>query len=242
MAGAAKTVAVGDSISTENGRWTFGGSVSQTFDSHVEKSVPLYREGHDLIAKLSDFFVQDDSVCYEIGCSTGELLKAVAARNEGKKARFVGIDPVEAMIQKAKEKYGSMSNMEFQVGDARDFDYEPADMIMSYYTLQFVRPKFRQQLVDKIYQSLNWGGAFMLFEKVRGPDARFQDILTALYYDYKIDRGYDYEEILGKTRSLKGVLEPFTTQANIDIMKRAGFVDIMPIMKYTCFEGYLAIK
>ncbi len=55
MAGAGQAVGVGDSISTENGRWTFDGSVSQTFDSHVEKSVPLYREGHDLIAKLSDF-------------------------------------------------------------------------------------------------------------------------------------------------------------------------------------------
>jgi len=242
MSGAGKAVAVGDSISTENGRWTFDGSVSQTFDSHVEKSVPLYREGHDLIAKLSDFFIQDDSHCYELGCSTGELTKAVASRNAGKKAKFIGIDPVEAMIRKAQEKYGSLPNVEFLIADAREFDFEPSDMILSYYTLQFVRPKFRQQLVDKIYQSLNWGGAFLLFEKVRGPDARFQDILTALYTDYKIDRGYDSGEILGKTRSLKGVLEPFTTQANIDIMKRAGFVDIMPVMKYTCFEGYLAIK
>ena len=32
------------------------------------------------------------------------------------------------------------------------------------------------------------GGGFILFEKVRGPDARFQDILQTLYTEYKISR------------------------------------------------------
>jgi tRNA (cmo5U34)-methyltransferase len=35
---------------------------------------------------------------------------------------------------------------------------------------------------------------------------------------------------------------PFSTQGNIDLMKRAGFVDIMSILKYVNFEGFLAIK
>ena len=47
-----------------------------------------------------------------------------------------------------------------------------------------------------------------MFEKVRGSDARFQDIFTGLYNEYKLQNGYSAEEILGKTRSLK-VLEPF---------------------------------
>ena len=37
-------------------------------------------------------------------------------------------------------------------------------------------------------------------------------------------------------------MEPFSTQGNIDLMKRAGFVDIMPVSKWVCFEGFLAIK
>jgi len=28
----------------------------------------------------------------------------------------------------------------------------------------------------------------------------------------------------------------------MDLLKRAGFSDIMTIMKYVCFEGFLAIK
>ena len=47
---------------------------------------------------------------------------------------------------------------------------------------------------------------------------------------------------VGKTRSLKGILEPFSTQGNLDMMARAGFVDIMTVQKYLSFEGFLAIK
>ena len=38
-------------------------------------------------------------------------------------------------------------------------------MIISCYTIQFIEPKFRQNVIDKIYKSLNWGGAFVIFEK-----------------------------------------------------------------------------
>jgi tRNA (cmo5U34)-methyltransferase len=38
------------------------------------------------------------------------------------------------------------------------------------------------------------------------------------------------------------VQEPFSTQGYIDLYKRAGFVDIMSVIKWVCFEGFLAIK
>ena len=66
--------------------------------------------------------------------------------------------------------------------------------------------------------------------------------MTGLYTDYKLAQGYTAEEVVSKTRSLKGMLEPFSTQGNIDLMKRAGFVDIIGVLKYVCFEGFLAIK
>ena len=66
--------------------------------------------------------------------------------------------------------------------------------------------------------------------------------MAQLYIEFKLDQGFDQVEILGKQRSLKGVLEPFSTQGNIDLLKRAGFSDIMTIMKSVSFEGFLAIK
>lgn len=233
---------VGDSITAHNANWTFGGDVAKTFDSHVERSVPLYHEGHRLIAQLSDFFLSDGSIAYEIGSSTGQLLATLAERNAKKDVRIVGYDIESDMVARAQEKCKDYESVEVEVGDIIEVDLEPADLIVAYYTIQFIKPKFRQMVFDKIYQSLNWGGAFIMFEKVRGADARFQDIMTALYTDFKIEQGFNEEEIIGKTRSLKGVLEPFSTQGNLDLLQRAGFKDVMSIAKYVSFEGFLAIK
>ena len=137
---------------------------------------------------------------------------------------------------------GEIVEVMLDLNNSKPMDLEKADMIISYYTIQFIKPRERQLIFDKIYDSLNWGGAFVLFEKVRGTDARFQDIFTALYNDYKLEQGFTKEEIFDKTRSLKGVLEPFSTQGNLDLLQRAGFKDVVSIMKYVCFEGFLAIK
>ena len=82
----------------------------------------------------------------------------------------------------------------------------------------------------------------LIFDKVRAPDARFQEMMTTLYNEYKLSSGYSAEEILNKSLSLKGILEPFSSKANLEMLKRSGFSDIMTIFKFITFEGYLAIK
>jgi tRNA (cmo5U34)-methyltransferase len=233
----------GDNIQSGNAGWSFGGKTSEHFNRHVQRSVPLYKEGHELTLKLSDYFLNDGSICYELGCSTGTLLAGLARRSAGQKeVRFIGIDIENDMIHRCREQYKDLLSIEWQTQDILDVAFEKTDMIIAYYTVQFVKPKHRQVIIDRIYEALNWGGAFILFEKVRAPDARFQDIMTALYAEYKLDKGYTAEEMLAKSRSLKGVLEPFSTQGNLDLLQRAGFVDVMTIMKYVSFEGFLAIK
>jgi tRNA (cmo5U34)-methyltransferase len=236
---------VGDNLDAGNANWTFGGKVAENFDSHVSKSVPLYKEGHKVTCALSDYFLKKDSIAYELGCSTGELTLKLAEYHAAKPGlRLIGIDVESGMIDKANQKKNEANaqNVSFLCDDALQFEFEKCDLVVAYYTVQFVRPSVRQQLFAKLYESLNWGGALILFEKVRANDARFQDIITTLYNDYKLEQGYNADEIVHKTRSLKGVLEPFSSQGNVDLMKRAGFVDIITVMKYLCFEGFLAIK
>lgn len=234
---------VGHNIEVAPGRWTFGGNVADTFVEHVRRSVPFYDAGHDLVCQFSDFFCRDDSVCYEIGVSTGELIGKLARHHAAKPGiRWIGIDPVEAMIEKARRHCSEMENVDVEVGDACSYAFDKADLVVSYYTIQFVPPRDRQRLIDRLYERLNWGGALLLFEKVRAPDARFQDMTVALYNDYKRREGFTADEILNKTASLKSILEPFSTEGNLGLLRRAGFVDVTTVMKYLCFEGFLAIK
>lgn len=233
---------VGQDIAAGNGRWTFGGTVANTFESHIERSVPGYREGHDLVTRISDWFLYDGARALEIGCSTGALLRRMAGWHEGRDVRFAGIEIEQAMADAARKECAEHANVEIELGDALEADLGRCDFIVSYYTMQFVRPARRQELFARIHDALNWGGAFVMFEKVRAPDARFQDIAAALYADHKLSQGFSEAEIVNKSRSLKGVLEPFSTEGNLGLMRRAGFTDVMTVYKNVCFEGFLAIK
>ncbi len=232
---------VGDEIKIDNSNWKFNGEVVKNFEQHITRSVPFYQNGHNLICDLGDFFIKDDSIIYELGSSTGQLIYKIAKKNSFRDALFYGIDIEKDMINYARSKY-KLKNLQYICDDINTFEFEKSDLMISYYTIQFIHPKFRQLLIDKIYNSLNWGGAFIMFEKVRANDARFQDILTTLYTEFKLNNGYSPEEIIAKTMSLKGVLEPFSSQANVEMLKRAGFIDILTIFKYLNFEGIVAIK
>jgi len=233
---------VDTNIQAENAGWTFE-NITDDFDEHVQKSVPLYDQGHDLVCKLSDFFLPEGATVTEIGVSTGVLAEKLLSHNARRSdISYVGIDRVESMLDWARRRTGGDDRASFVNDDLVTCALEKSTMIISYYTMQFINPRVRQGVFDKVYEALEWGGAFVLFEKVRAPDARFQDIMSQLYIDFKFDQGFSDVEILGKQRSLKGVLEPFSTQGNFDLLKRAGFVDMMTIMKSVSFEGFLAIK
>ena len=117
-----------------------------------------------------------------------------------------------------------------------------SDFIICFYTLQFIHPKHRQNVLNKLFKSLNWGGALFLVEKVRSYDARTQDQMTTIYEEFKFSNGFSEKEVSGKKKSLKGILEPFSSNANILMLKRAGFKDVSTISKFISFEGFLAIK
>jgi tRNA (cmo5U34)-methyltransferase len=229
-------------IRQHNAGWTFE-NVSADFDEHIVRSIPLYRQGHQLVSYYSDFFLKPDSIVYDIGCSTGQMLAQLAQRHPHKRdLRMIGIDTVADMIGQAQRFAQADSRLLFVVADALEFGFAPCDMVIANYTVQFLPPRVRQTLIDTVYRVLNWGGAFFMFEKVRAPDGRFQDYASQVYVEFKLDSGFTEAEILNKARSIKGVMEPFSTQGNTDMLRRAGFIDIVTVQKYVCFEGFLAIK
>ena len=225
----------------KTGAWSFGGKIPNKFEKHIAKSVPLYLEGHQIIVRLSDYFLKDGSICYDIGCSTGNLLKKINKHSNKKRLTFYGIEKEKKMFNYAKLKTKE-KNIKFINKDFKSVAPKKSDLIISYYTFQFISPSLRQNMLTKIFKSLNWGGAFIMFEKIRGNDARFDNILNSLYLDFKEDNKLSTKDILLKSKSLRGVLEPFSDYGNLGLIKRAGFKDVQTIMQSLCFKGYICIK
>ena len=65
------------------------------------------------------------------------------------------------------------------------------------------------------------------FGKIRASDARFQDIFSITYNDFKLKNNFSPDEIIYKTKSLKGIMEPFSDFGNLSLIKRAGFKDVI---------------
>ncbi len=229
-------------ITLKSSKWSFEGNVNKYFDVHVKKSVPLYTETHNLICNFSDYFINQNSTVYDIGCSTGTLLKKIAKRHKDiENLKLIGFDISENMVEHSK-KNCKLNNVKYYKKDITKTKLKQSSIILSVYTMQFIRPKERQDIINKIYESLEWGGGFFLFEKVRGSDARFQEMMQNVYTEFKLSNKFTSEEIINKTKSLKGILEPFSSSGNLGLLERSGFKDIETIFRYNCFEGYLAIK
>jgi tRNA (cmo5U34)-methyltransferase len=229
-------------IKLENSNWNFSGNVPQNFDKHISKSIPLYEESHYIGLLISDFFIPENGLVCDIGCSTGTFLSSLADRHSKKKFKLNGYDEIPGMVKIAKKNCSKNSKINIIKEDVLKIKLKNLNYITSFFTIQFIHPSKRQKLFNNIYNGLEWGGGFLFFEKVRAPDARFQDMTNQIYTEIKINNGFSDSEIINKTRSLKGVMEPFSSNANIQLAKRAGFKDIMSVFKYVNFEGFLAIK
>ncbi len=235
---------VGDIIKAENARWHFSKVDSEKFSKHIEKSIPGYHEGHRLIEELSDFFVKRNSRIYDLGCSIGNLTYRIAVRHADQKVKVIGVERERSLLQAArlKIKNSLAPHLEYRMEDITELKLEPANLVIAYYTLQFVSLEKRKTILESIWRCLNPGGAFLLFEKVREPNSRLQELAMLLYNDFKLENGYSGDEIVAKSRSLKGVLEPLSSRENLKFLKESGFVETGRIFKRLCFEGFIAIK
>ena len=70
----------------------------------------------------------------------------------------------------------------------------------------------------------------------------FQQALNYLQYIDKLENDFTPHEILSKSLSLAGKMEPFSDLGNKKILNEAGFNDIEIIFKHINFQGYLCIK
>jgi Predicted DNA modification methylase len=127
---------IGDNLKSTIGGFSFGKNTPKNFDKHISKSVPLYNHGHEIITKLSSFFLEKKSTFYDLGCSTGTLIKKIDAYNSSLKLNIIGIDLQKKMILKAKKKnLKNYNKANFKCLDILKIKFKKSDLITSYYTI-----------------------------------------------------------------------------------------------------------
>ena len=160
---------------------TFSFDTIEDFDGHIGKSIPSFNILINLIENISSNFIRDNYNVYDLGCSKGSLLLNLSKDNKTN-TKFIGYDISSNLLPKKQDK------VLFEKKDITEEDIKFVDpsLVLSIFTLQFIDYSKRKPLLDKIYKSLNKGGAFIIAEKVFVEDSHIQDIFTFALYDYKI--------------------------------------------------------
>lgn len=186
--------------------------------------------------------LQNGSRVYDLGCSTGTTLLGIERALEVD-VELIGLDNSEAMLMQAKRKCEAFgSRVEVKNADILSFEYKEADMFVSNYTLQFIRPLVRDELVKKIADSLNKEGIFIFSEKVISHHSKLNKELIECYYDFKKEQGYSEYEIMQKREALENVLVPYSEEENIKMALNAGFSHCEVILRWANFATFIAIK
>jgi tRNA (cmo5U34)-methyltransferase len=223
-------------------QFEFDEEVAAVFDDMLQRSVPFYKESQNITEFFALKYLKKDGILYDLGSSTASLLINISKKLDFE-ATLVGLDNSEAMLEQARKKSLALgANIELYNADILEYEYKKADVFVSNYTLQFIRPLVREELVKKIYNSLDDKGVFIFSEKVISHNSKLNKELIECYYGFKKQQGYSEYEIMQKREALENVLVPYSEEENITMAKNCGFSHCEVIFRWANFATFIAIK
>ena len=223
-------------------QFEFDEQIAAVFDDMLKRSVPFYDEAMALTKHYAQAYLKEGGRLYDLGCSTASTLLDIERGLEAK-AELIGIDNSASMLEQAQRKlqvFGSAIRLE--EADIMSYQYQPCDVVISNYTLQFIRPLVRETLIKTLFEALKPGGAFIFSEKVVSEDKRLNKLMIDSYYEFKKQQGYSEYEIMQKREALENVLIPYTEQENREMVQRCGFAHCETIFRWGNFATFIAIK
>jgi tRNA (cmo5U34)-methyltransferase len=229
------------------GDFVFDSAVAGVFDDMVARSVPLYREQQAMVVDLARAFWRPGTTIYDLGCSTATtLLRLRDALPAG--ARLIGYDNSDPMLERAAEKIqtdGRAGGIELRKGDLDDLGHvslEHASVVLLCWTLQFVSPVKRDDVLRWIWRALPDGGALIVTDKVLAEDDAIGRLFVDHYHAHKRGQGYSDHEIARKRDALEHVLIPYRIDENRALFRRNGFDIVETFFQWLNFAGFLCVK
>jgi tRNA (cmo5U34)-methyltransferase len=226
-------------------KFEFNERVADVFDDMLDRSVPFYAQVIEMSAEILDRSLQAGDTVYDLGCSTGTTLIALARKLESENLTFIGIDNSNAMLDKALRKaemFSMADRIDFLEKDITQAEISRAGGVLVNYTLQFIKPSIRAKFLEKIHNGLRNNGVLILSEKVVCRDKELDQQFMDSYHRYKKRRGYSELEIANKREALENVLVPLTIQENRDLLVQAGFTRVEIFFQWFNFVSFVASK
>jgi len=223
----------------------FSAKVASVFDDMVNRSVPYYGEIQRMISELAADHAIEETNVYDLGCSTGTTLIGMDLSVPAD-IKFIGIDDAVDMLEKCDTKLkeaGLVRPYELQVADLQQgVEIQNASVVVLCLTLQFIRPIYRERLLNSIIKGMVPNGVLILVEKNLTENSVFNRDYIKYYYNYKRRNQYSEMEISQKREALENILIPYKLSENIHMLQEVGFASCEVFFKWYNFSGLVAMK
>ena len=223
----------------------FDKTVVDVFSDMIKRSVPGYENIVEMIGVLTQAHAQENSHCYDLGCSLGASTLSIIHNLGNTNCRVIGVDNSHAMVEKCANNLNKINTpVDYQIicDDVLNIEFEPSSIFVLNFTLQFIPLEQRDALLKKIVNALLPGGILILSEKIQFPDEFKNHLFTDIHHAFKKSQGYSDLEIAQKRNALENVLIPETTDAHLNRLRRAGFEHAELWFQCLNFTSFLAIK
>ncbi|MDH2998227.1 tRNA (uridine-5-oxyacetic acid methyl ester)(34) synthase TrmP [Pasteurellaceae bacterium LFhippo2] len=227
------------------GDFTFDESVAEVFPDMIQRSVPGYSNIITAIGMLAARFVTDNSNVYDLGCSRGAGILSIRRNVQAQGVKIIGVDNSEPMVERCRrhlDAYHSEVPVEIFLDDIRNIEIKDASMVVLNFTLQFLPPADRLELLTKIYQGLQPNGVLVLSEKFTFADEKMNDLLIDLHHTFKRANGYSELEVSQKRTALENVMRTDSIDTHKTRLQQAGFSQIELWFQCFNFGSMIAVK
>ncbi len=223
-------------------QFEFDKEVAGVFDDMISRSIPGYENILELTEAVLLEYVESGAIT-DIGCSTANLLIRLSQSFKGKNIELIGVDDSEHMLEVAAQKAAAYeANLKLLKIDVANSPLPTSKAFVANFTLQFIRPIIREQVVQKIFDALESDGVFLFAEKLISDDKKLNKFLIDSYHGYKKKQGYSELEIMRKREALENVLVPYSEKENEALCKKAGFAHVEILYRWCNFALFIAIK
>lgn len=228
--------------------FVFNEDVVRVFPDMIKRSVPGYPTIVENIGVLTARFAQPNTALYDLGASLGAVTQAMRRHVSTEGCRVIAVDNSTAMVERCREYLKAQDTMfqellpvEVVLGDILNVDLAPASVIALNFTLQFIEPERRADLLTRLRGALIPGGALILSEKLRFENADDQALLTELHLDFKRANGYSELEIAQKRAAIENVMKPDSLEQHTSRLQAAGFSRVIPWFQCLNFASLIAL-
>jgi tRNA (cmo5U34)-methyltransferase len=211
----------------------------------INRSVPGYSTILKFSGELARRYAQNNSNCYDLGCSLGGTLFSIQQHLDTPNVKLIGIDNSADMLNRCKtllEHHKNQHEVELRCEDITQSPIENASVCCLNFTLQFVAKEKRQQLLSSINKGMLENGVLILSEKLSFEDEDYNQLMVDLHHNFKRMNGYSDLEIAQKRDAIENVLIPETYATHHQRLLDCGFKKVELWFQCFNFASIVAFK